>query len=232
MIELLLALLMTATGIERSVDADLTAIAERRVAEISACAECFTHEGQPADTWEVLAYTDNPDPARAVEVWLGSPDHAAILTDPSLTRIGCAHRLVSLTHYYACELRQGSTEQLPVLEPSVLPDVAAETQTGIASWYGPGNGVATQWCTWTLRHTEGCGLLAIQSHQTGLTVIVPVVDWCQCYRGTSDERIVDLQWGVVDALGLDRADGLYPVTTWRVDRAAIPPALPDTAVSP
>lgn len=104
--------------------------------------------------------------------------------------------------------------------------LAVSTQTGIASWYGPGTGVATQWCTWVLRHTQGCGLLAIQSHDTGITVIAPVIDWCQCYRGTPQERIVDLQWGVVDALGLDRSLGLYAVTTWQVAAADIP----DTAM--
>lgn len=133
---------------------------------------------------------------------------------------------------------------------------ADDRQLGTASWFGPGDGVATQWCTWTVRHADGCGLLAIQSLETGVTVIAPVVDWCQCYRGTADERIVDLQFGVLAALGLDRADGLYPVATWRVDAggapiepagspgpdesaagggtsgAVIPPAaLPDTAVA-
>lgn len=99
-------------------------------------------------------------------------------------------------------------------------------QVGVASWYGPGTGVATPWCTWTLRHSAGCGSLRIQSHLTGLTVEAPVVDWCSCYVGTPQERIVDLQWGVVAALGLDRADGLYDVTVWRTGA----PALPDTAV--
>lgn len=102
-----------------------------------------------------------------------------------------------------------------------------QRQTGVASHYGSGQGVATQWCTWVRRHTRGCGLLAIQSHQTGLVAIAPVVDWCQCYRGTRDERIVDLQWGVLAALGLDPADGLYGVTTWPVSDAS---GLPDTAV--
>ena len=108
------------------------------------------------------------------------------------------------------------------------PAHAEEPVHGPASHYGPGTGVATQWCTWTLRHSTGCGTLTIQSDQTGLTVIAPVIDWCQCYRGTAMERIVDLQWSVVAALGLDLADGLYPVTVWR--GGGSPPDLPDTAM--
>lgn len=111
------------------------------------------------------------------------------------------------------------------------PMLATDRTVGIASHYGPGTGVATQWCTWVLRHSRGCGVLAVQSHDTGLVVIAPIVDWCQCYRGTADERIVDLQWDVVAALGLDRSAGLYHVTTWPVD-GLTGQAMPDTAMRP
>ena len=106
---------------------------------------------------------------------------------------------------------------------------AEPTVTGTASWYGPGDGVATQWCTWMLRHTHGCGFAVITSLETGITVEVPVVDWCQCFRGTPQERIIDLQWGVVAALGLPRSQGLYPV---RVEWVASigPTTLPNTAM--
>jgi hypothetical protein len=87
-------------------------------------------------------------------------------------------------------------------------------------------------CTWVLRHSQGCGSVRIQSHQTGLTVTVPVVDYCYCLvPGTTHPyRLVDLQWGVVDALGLDRGDGMYPVTLWR-DEAPATAALPNTAMT-
>lgn len=87
---------------------------------------------------------------------------------------------------------------------------------GIASHYGPGNGVAMNFCTWTLRHTYGCGSVMITSLETGITVTAPVIDFGDLYTGTPDERIVDLQWGVVDALGLDINRGLYPVEVWPV----------------
>ena len=95
---------------------------------------------------------------------------------------------------------------------------------GIASHYGPGNGVAMNFCTWTLRHRLGCGSVAVRAIQTGVTVTAPVVDFCDCYTGTGRERIIDLQWGVVEALGLPLSQGLYPVE--------VQPAggLPDTAM--
>jgi hypothetical protein len=82
---------------------------------------------------------------------------------------------------------------------------------GIASHYGPGNGVAMNFCTWVLRHDTGCGSASITSVTTGRTVVVPIVDFCDCYTGTGDARIVDLQYGVVELLGLPLSQGLYEV---------------------
>jgi hypothetical protein len=72
------------------------------------------------------------------------------------------------------------------------------------------------WCTWVHRHEHGCGSVTIRSYDTGITVTAPVIDFCDCYFLTSDERIIDLQYGVVDALGLDRSRGLYKVEVWPV----------------
>lgn len=102
---------------------------------------------------------------------------------------------------------------------------------GIASHYGPGDGVAMNFCTWVLRHSEGCGSVNVTAIDTGLVVTVPVVDFCGCWQkpGPNGEqtRIVDLQWGVVEALGLNLEQGLYRV---RVERPGVN-SLPDTALS-
>lgn len=97
---------------------------------------------------------------------------------------------------------------------------------GIASHYGPGDGVAMNFCTWELRHAEGCGSVKVVSLDHGRSATVDVVDFCDCFTGTADERVVDLQYGVVAALGLDLSAGLYLV---RVERVSV---IPDTALHP
>jgi hypothetical protein len=108
------------------------------------------------------------------------------------------------------------------------PVAAGGAATGIASHYGPGGGVAMNFCTWTLRHASGCGFARITSADTGLVVTAPIIDYCQCYTGTSDERIIDLQWDVVSALGLDLSRGLYPVTVEVVGGAT---SIPNTSMA-
>lgn len=119
---------------------------------------------------------------------------------------------------------------------------------GWASHYGPGTGVAMHFCTWTLRHQVGCGHVRIQSADTGLVVTVPVIDWCYCIVHPSAHplRVVDLQWGVLVALGLpdpshpdpDYPDrGLYQLSVERVGSGANysknhSRSIPDTAMQP
>lgn len=103
---------------------------------------------------------------------------------------------------------------------------------GTASHYGPGSGVAMNFCTWELRHGSGCGSVRITSQQTGRTVIAPVIDFCDCYTGTARERIVDLQYDVVRNLGLDLAQGLYPVIVEPADRTPPSTEVPDTSMTP
>ena len=96
----------------------------------------------------------------------------------------------------------------------------AEPVEGTASWYHATTGVAMPFCTWTLRHSAGCGWARIQSQQTGVVIVTPVIDYCECYGGS---RLVDLSIGARAALGLDPELGLYQVMVERID-APVDPA--------
>jgi hypothetical protein len=110
---------------------------------------------------------------------------------------------------------------------------------GIGSHYGPGGGVAMNFCTWERRHSLGCGFATITSLDTGLSGTFPIVDFCDCYTGTANQRVVDMQFGVLAALGLSTSKGLYAVnvqpSSGQVAPAQVAPApveivLPDTAM--
>ena len=90
---------------------------------------------------------------------------------------------------------------------------------GIASTY-PGDVAAANWCTYPW---DDCGSVVVQSHDTGLTITVPVAMYCDCYTGTAQERLVDLTPGQVAALGLDRARGLFHVTVTPVGAVSSAP---------
>ncbi len=110
---------------------------------------------------------------------------------------------------------------------------------GVASTY-PGDTAAANWCSWTLRHSVGCGTWTVQSLTTGVTITVSPGEFCHCYWMT-DRRLIDLTPDQVRALGLDPADGLFAVTVAPIEQSGegglgtvsfLPRLLPDTAVAP
>ena len=107
--------LVDQTFLARTEDASLHDIAHQRAMEISTD---FSHAGIRPGTAEVLAY-NGLGAGRAVEQWLGSPDHAAILLDPQWTLIGCGSHVASGVYWAVCVLTWGGSPppQDPVPAP-------------------------------------------------------------------------------------------------------------------
>ena len=131
------AAVYSATGISRTISSSLQALAATRAVQI---VTDFSHDGWPGNTYEVIAWNQGyPDPAgEAVNQWMGSPDHRAILTNPSLNVIGCGSTTVSGRFYAVCELIQSPGQSptgpvsppprpaatQPARSPGVLPNTA------------------------------------------------------------------------------------------------------------
>jgi hypothetical protein len=123
----------------------------------------------------------------------------------------------------------------------LAPRVKAECQSIEVSWWSPtgiqgcevyGAGIASHWpgpgvarndCLWPW---TSCIPVTVTSLETGQSIIVTPTMYCDCYTGTSDQRIADLDPAALKALGLweMRAQGLFRVTV----QPAI--SLPDTAL--
>ena len=96
--------------------------------------------------------------------------------------------------------------------------------TGIASWYG-GFSAARNDCVYPWGN---CQAISIRSLDTEVTIIVTPRMYCDCYTGTSKERIVDLSQQMVLDLGLKTGTGLYRVIVQPYYGAT---TIPDTAMT-
>jgi hypothetical protein len=127
-----LTALVNQAWLTRTEDAAMHEIAHQRAVEI---ASDWSHNGMRDGTAEVLAYNQGfSDPvAKAISQWAGSPTHAAILSDPSYTRIGCAEHVTDGTHWFACVLAR----PIPT-EPTPAPTVAGGGGSGTVTGEAPG----------------------------------------------------------------------------------------------
>jgi hypothetical protein len=123
LVELLLALLTTLTGIERTQDAELTALAQQRAVQIQTN---FSHAGVPAGLAEIIAWNNSPDPVASFAAqWQDSPPHWAILTDPQYGAWGCGISSTADGRYWAACLFRSDGFIPPVIQPTApLPNTA------------------------------------------------------------------------------------------------------------
>jgi len=135
---LLAALIALTTGIPRTVDADLVALAETRAAETTvtyAHRDLLELDNGRWQAWsEVLAVDPGTlDPAAGlVQQWMGSPNHRAILTDPRYDAIGCAVSPSGEWLYAVCVFGDSAvTPPPPIVEP-VQPAVPVVVPSDIA----------------------------------------------------------------------------------------------------
>ncbi len=142
LVELLLSLILAMTGVGRVVGSDLTAIAQQRVIEIQTD---FSHSQMRPGTWEVLAWNEMPTgeeaTRHAAEQWMGSLDHRTILTNGSLTAVGCAIASSEVTGvtrwWFACVLSTRLTPSSP--SPSATSPAPAVAGPAGSSTTGAGD---------------------------------------------------------------------------------------------
>lgn len=139
MTALLLALVVAATGIPRPVDAELTALAAARAAELTASGE-FEHrplielDNGRWDGWgEVIGLSTYDDPlAGIVDDWMASPSHRAILANADFESIGCATAWSGERLFAVCVVadRRGAVAETPA--PPVAPPITMLPDTAVA----------------------------------------------------------------------------------------------------
>jgi|SRR5688500_2933818 len=123
LVAILLSLILSVTGINRTVDPVLVADAQRRVVEIQTD---WRHNGTtPYEVLHFNQYASDPV-ATAIQAWQNSPDHWRVLTYRGFTRIGCAIDVdETMTYWFACSFGESVVQLEPKVEPRVvLPDTA------------------------------------------------------------------------------------------------------------
>ena len=113
----------------------------------------------------------------------------------------------------------GACEPYPITEHSPTGVVGCTVYgEGVASHWG-GPGVARNDCIWPW---TDCQPIIVTSLDTGLSVAVTPRMFCDCYTGTADQRIVDLDPATLAQLGLDPSAGLYSVRVEPIEAVALP----------
>lgn len=129
-----------------------------------------------------------------------------------------------LIHFFRPSPVQAACHPIPITDYSPTGVAGCSVYgEGLASWYA-GPGVARNDCLWPWEH---CQAITITSSQTGRSVTVTPTMFCDCYTGTNRQRLVDLDPAALRALGLNPAQGLFPV----VVQPASSSTLPDTAMN-
>lgn len=129
MLELLYSLIMTFTGLDRTVDPVLESHAQVRVIQIQSD---FSHSIVPVGWGEVLAWDEGSlEPVEpVVQGWRSSPSHWTILSDPDYMRIGCAVASEQGKTWFACLLAVPMyLPETPVPSPDILSEVSPLTMS-------------------------------------------------------------------------------------------------------
>ena len=150
--------------------------------------------------------------AAASAVTIGVPSGPAAAT-ASWVALPSVHRS-ALVDRGAAPSRDEVRPPAPTMSPS--PEAPVPDVTGIASNYPGTAGWMGQPTVALPGDLGGRYTGEVNGHVTVCAdrcATLPVVDWCQCYWGTDDERIVDLShaaWALVSDAPL--AEGLVPVS--------------------
>jgi hypothetical protein len=100
---------------------------------------------------------------------------------------------------------------------------------GVASWYH-GTVAAANWCVYPWKN---CQPVSVQSHRTGITIIITPGSFCDCWWMT-DRRLIDLTPSQFAALGESTDSGLIAVTVTPVNSSGLSVeqdiGMPDTSL--